>query len=148
MTVHISRGCGSPDWLKIKVAQSGDFDVLGYTPSTVKGMLGALLLGEPRKGGGGGRFKWDFKGKVGSGLTDEERTTLNGQFAAYPPLKNPPIKDVPADAIWKTTGLKCRVRYMEKTHTGQLRSPVFRGFVSGAADPLLPSAHPLFGKRG
>ncbi len=121
-------GVRSPDWLKIKVATSDDFDVLGFTPGTVKGMLGALLIGQRRSAGSA----WDFKGKVGSGFTDQERVEVLKALEAMPPLPRPPKKDAPTDAQWRATGLRCRVRYFEKTHTGMLRGPVFKGFVDAA----------------
>jgi hypothetical protein len=41
-------------------------------------------------------------------------------------LPDPP-KDGPPDAQWRSTGLRCRVRFFEETEDGKLRGPVFEG---------------------
>lgn len=115
-------GTRSPDWVKIKVAQEGDFDVIGYKPSDTGDWVAALALGERR-----GR-KWTFKGNVGTGFTEEQRRELLAFMERADALDDPPERR--NDVEWKATGLRCRVRYFEKTFNGRLRAPVFVGFVS------------------
>lgn len=119
-------GKRSPDWLKIKVAQTADFEIIGYTPmETGAAAIGALIIGEPH-----GR-RWHYKGKVGSGFTDKQREELFAALRDAPALDAPP-PDGPAEGVWRRTGLRCRVRFFEKTGIGMLRAPVFKGLVDSA----------------
>lgn len=113
-------GKRSEDWLKIKVAQTGEFDVIGFTQREGEDVVSALLLGERA-----GR-RLVYKGKVGSGFTEKLRAELYGELAGVASLDRAP-SDGPADAQWRDAGWRCRVRYFEKTATGKLRSPVLLG---------------------
>jgi ATP-dependent DNA ligase len=112
-------GKRSPAWLKIKVAQTGEFDVLGYVRREGEEAVSALIVGEHD----GGRCV--YKAKVGS-FSEEERRELFAQLRALPPLKKTP-SDGPKDAQWRLTKWRCRVRYFEKTGNGKLRGPVWLG---------------------
>ena len=115
-------GKRSPHWLKIKVAQTGEFEILGYVQREKEPVVSALIVGE--KAGS----RWVFKAKVGSGFNESMRSEWFSLLCDAPLLKNPP-KDGPREAVWRTPGLRCYVRFFEKTPTGKLRAPVFKGLV-------------------
>lgn len=115
-------GKRSPHWLKIKVAAVGEFDILGFVPRDDEPMVSALVVGERH------HRRWQFKAKVGSGFTEPQRAAWHAALQSLPALANPP-RDGPREAQWRETGLRCRVRYFEKTPTGKLRAPVFVGMV-------------------
>lgn len=118
-----SPGKRSPAWLKIKVAQTGRFQIIGYTPhESNAAAIGALIIGEPS-----GR-RWHYKGKVGSGFTELEREQFKQLLDAAPPLDHPPSNG-PKDGVWRRAGYHCLVRFFEKTGVGMLRAPVFKGLV-------------------
>lgn len=120
-------GKRSPHWLKIKVAQTAVFEIIGYSPhERDRSAIGALIIGEPS-----GR-KFTYKGKVGTGFTDKQRRELYQVLEAAPPLGHVP-KDGPRDGIWRRPGLHCLVRYFEKTGIGMLRAPSFKGLVRGGS---------------
>ncbi|MCA9243851.1 MAG: hypothetical protein KDA32_07865 [Phycisphaerales bacterium] len=117
-------GKRSANWVKIKVAHEEEFDIIGFTQRAGAAVASALVLGRQRDG------HWVCYGKVGSGFTEAQRAAFYEQLADAPPLTNPP-KDAncPPDAIWRLTGLRCRVQFFEELDTGALRAPVFRGLV-------------------
>jgi len=65
-----------------------------------------------------------YCGRVGTGFTEARRRELYQQIIATPRL-NSRIKDVPREAVLHDTGLKCRVRFSDRTEDGCLRFPVF-----------------------
>lgn len=124
-------GRRSTHWNKIKVAQTAVFEVIGFTPrEDGRPFVSALIIGE-RSGS-----RWVYKGKVGSGFNEEDRAALFAALSSAPLLEKPP-RDGPADAVWRMPGLRCAVRFFEKTAIGMLRAPVFKGFVGEGqnADP-------------
>lgn len=104
-------------WKKIKVAGIGVFDILGYIQRKGQPFVSSLLLGEYSPKG------WRYLGKVGSGLSEDTRHALFMLFKKAPPLPSPP-EEAAGKGILVTSGLKARVRYMEKTAAGHLRAPV------------------------
>lgn len=118
-------GKRSPHWLKIKVAQTGVFEIVGFTPHETAGdMIGALIIAE-RVG-----RRWAYKGKVGSGFTELERREFHTRLSAATPM--PPLKDGPKDGVWREAKLRCVVRFFEKTGIGMLRAPVYKGIEANA----------------
>jgi ATP-dependent DNA ligase len=113
-------GKRSKDWLKVKVAQMASYAILGFVPMEETEKMGALIIGEQR-----GR-SWVYKGKVGTGFSDRERQEFYKHLVKGAPLPKPP-GDSPEHAIWRSTGMQCKVRFPEKTGTGKLRTPVFVG---------------------
>ncbi len=112
----------SSDWLKIKVARTIHLDIIGYVPRTPTGPVSAILVAS-REGD-----DLVLLGKVGSGFNEEGRQALFEALSAAPPLVDPPAGG-PGDAVWCACGLRCAVRYLERTAAGQLRAPVFVGIV-------------------
>ena len=112
------------DWLKIKAAQIGTFDILGYVQRENEPVVSALLLAMWY------RNRWLYKGKVGSGFTEAQRAEFFERLSKAPPLDDPP-KDGPTGAVWRATGLRCTVRFFEKSVHGKLRSPIFESVQEG-----------------
>jgi len=114
-------GKRSSDWLKIKVAHTTDFEVIGCVPMRGEKAVRALLLGEKHQG------RLVYKGKVGSGLTRRQRQDFLAELAKAPKLQEP--VDCPSGSICRLPGWRCRVRYFGLTEMGHLRSPTFEGLV-------------------
>lgn len=115
-------GRRTSDWLKIKPALTGQFQIIGLMPDDKRGRISALLLGEQVHG------RLAYRGKVGSGFSESSRRELYKQLTELPQRRDPPPGG-PAHAQWKTTNMRCVVRYFERTEDGKLRAPVFRGIV-------------------
>ena len=114
-------GKRSSDWLKIKVAQTAEFEVIGCVPMRGEKAIKVLLLGERD------RSRLVYKGKVGSGLTRKQREDLLAELMKAPKLQEP--LDCPSGSICRLPGWRCRVRYFGLTEMGHLRTPTFEGLV-------------------
>jgi len=120
-------GRRSPDWRKIKLTNSQDCVILGWTPGQGgrSGTFGALLVGAYDDG----QLLWI--GQVGTGFT---RATLDRVLEALAPLKRPtpPIDDPELAKVRGATfvepELVCEVEYLEITKsTKKMRAPSFKG---------------------
>ncbi|HKQ38761.1 MAG TPA: hypothetical protein VJ063_11835 [Verrucomicrobiae bacterium] len=111
-------GVRSTSWLKLKVCQTGDFEWIGYIQREGEYTVSALLLAE-RIGD-----ELLYCGRVGTGFTEATRRELYQTIIKTPRLPGR-VKDVPREAVLHDTGLKCRVRFFERTEDGCLRGPVF-----------------------
>ena len=115
-------GQRSTSWLKVKIAHAADFEIVGYVQREGEKTVSALLICERKEG------RLIFRGKVGSGFTEEQRRQFFAHLVDAPLLSKPP-KDGPKDAVWRSSSLRCRVRFFEETVEGHLRSPVYAGMV-------------------
>ncbi|MEP6908822.1 MAG: DNA ligase D [Actinomycetota bacterium] len=122
-------GRRSRDWLKIKGHGRQEFVIVGYTKGQGRrsGSLGALVLGT-YKGG-----ELVYAGNVGTGFNDAEIDRLLGKLK---PLerKDSPFAEVPkmpkvrkGDVTWVESKLVAEVEFVEWTHDGRLRAPVYKG---------------------
>jgi bifunctional non-homologous end joining protein LigD len=120
-------GRRSPDWRKIKLTNTQDCVILGWTPGQGgrAGTFGALLVGAYVDG----KLLW--VGQVGTGFTN---TTLDRLMSALQPLvrKAPPGDDRELAAVKGATfvepQLVCEVEYLEITRsTNKMRAPSFKG---------------------
>jgi bifunctional non-homologous end joining protein LigD len=99
-------GRRSPSWVKLKATRSVTVLVTGATPGKgSRGPVGALLMA-----------LWDPRtktmvpvGRVGSGMTDADLGIAFSRLESGVPLL-------------------AEVEYLERSATGQLRMPIFRGF--------------------
>jgi len=114
-------GKRSSDWLKIKVAHTADFVVIGCVPMRGEKAVSVLLLGEKHQG------RLVYKGKVGSGLTRKQREDLLAELMKAPKLQEP--VDCPSGSICRLPGWRCRVRYFGLTELGHLRTPTFESLI-------------------
>jgi bifunctional non-homologous end joining protein LigD len=120
-------GRRGPDWRKIKLMNTQDCVVLGWTPGKGgrAGSFGALLVGAIVDG----ELRW--VGQVGSGFTER---MLEDLMAQLEPLvrPEPPIEDAGLAAVKGASfvhpELVCEVQYLEMTKsTRKMRAPSFRG---------------------
>jgi bifunctional non-homologous end joining protein LigD len=118
-----------PDWRKVKVRQSQEVVVVGYTKGQGRRSsgFGALVVAVHEAGG----LRW--AGNVGTGYSDAEIARL---LKLFKPLKRPdsPLAEVPkmprvrrSDIVWLEPKLVAQVEFVEWTHEGHLRAPVYLG---------------------
>lgn len=111
-------GKRTKDWIKIKNYCDDDFIVCGYifkSNSMVSLVLG-LYDGEDII----------YKGHVTLGVSGKSLEKI----IAIPKIKHSLFRSLPANneqAIWIKPLLVCTVKYMEKTASGSMRQPVFKG---------------------
>jgi bifunctional non-homologous end joining protein LigD len=115
-------GLRSPDWLKVKRDETGDYVIGGWRPGERR--LGALLVGSPGTGGG-----LVYRGRVGGGISGASERSL---LAALEPLRtdrSPFAGELPREdakgATWVRPELVVEVRYGQQTPDGRLRFPRF-----------------------
>ncbi len=137
-------GRRSPDWRKIKLTNTQDCVVLGWTPGQGgrAGTFGALLVGAYEDG----KLLWI--GQVGTGFTQQ---TLERLMAALEPLvRKTPAGDDPElrtvkGATFVEPQLVAEVEYLEITKsTHKMRAPSFKGL----RDDKLPEDCVLERPRG
>ena len=123
------EGKRTRDWLKIKTRGRQEFVVCGWTRGQGRreGRFGSLVLGAHRDGA----LQW--VGNVGTGFAEQQ---IDDLLARLEPLrrKESPFGDVPkmpkvrkGDVTWVEPKLVCEVSFVEWTHDGHLRAPVFQG---------------------
>ncbi|HSD48505.1 MAG TPA: non-homologous end-joining DNA ligase [Actinomycetota bacterium] len=118
-------GRRSPDWRKIKLTNTQDCVILGWTPGQGgrAGSFGALLVGAYDDG----ELLW--VGQVGTGFTGPMLDRL--MDALRPLVRSTPV--VPElrgakGATFVEPSLVCEVEYLEMTKsTGKMRAPSFKG---------------------
>jgi bifunctional non-homologous end joining protein LigD len=128
-------GKRSPDWLKVKTREDGEFLIAGWTPGLgSREQLGSLVLAEQ----GGDGLRW--VGNVGSGLDERmigrllrELGRLESSAPTITPV--PKMPKTPARLVrWVEPRLRCKVYFAERTRDGRLRAPVFAGLIDGDAE--------------
>jgi bifunctional non-homologous end joining protein LigD len=114
-------GVRSPDWVKVKLEQTGDFVVGGWRPGARR--LGALLVGTPVAGG------LAFRGRVGGGISAAAERALLATLAPLaadrPPFVEPLAREDAREARWVRPEVVVEVRYGQRTPDGRLRFPRF-----------------------
>jgi bifunctional non-homologous end joining protein LigD len=116
-------------WLKAKCAISETFIVIGFTEDKTTRRIKGLLLGRAGEGG-----TLTYAGAVENGIgsaVDELERRLRPLTIAKS------VVPVPTDARrarWTRPGVLVEVTYPNKTATGRIRHPSFKGF----RDDLLP----------
>jgi bifunctional non-homologous end joining protein LigD len=119
-------GRRSPDWQKLKLRQTQDVIIAGYTRGQGRRAgFGALVVGVQEAGG----LRW--AGNVGTGFSDREIERLRGLLR---PFERPdsPFIEVPkmprvrkSDITWVEPALVAEVEFAEWTHEGRLRAPSY-----------------------
>lgn len=140
-------GRRSPEWQKLKLRQTQDVVVAGYTRGQGRRAgFGALVVGV----WDGGVLRW--AGNVGTGFSDGEIDRLrrllapleraDSPFAVVP--KMPRVRA--ADIVWVEPRYVAEVEFAEWTHEGRLRAPSYLrlredvavGDVTREREPLPP----------
>jgi bifunctional non-homologous end joining protein LigD len=116
-------GTRSPDWIKVKFDQTGDYVVGGWRSGARR--LGGLLVGVP---GPDGRLL--FRGRVGGGIGAAAEADLLSLLAPLAAPVSPFVAGaVPREdargAHWVRPELVVEVRYGNRTPDGRLRFPRF-----------------------
>jgi bifunctional non-homologous end joining protein LigD len=120
-------GRRSPDWQKLKLRQTQEVVVAGYTRGQGRRTagFGALVVGVQEAG----ELRW--AGNVGTGFSDSEIGRLLGLLR---PLErpDPPFAEAPkmprvrkSDVVWVDPVLVAEVEFAEWTHEGRLRAPSY-----------------------
>jgi bifunctional non-homologous end joining protein LigD len=122
-------GRRSADWHKVKVRQSQEVVIAGYTKGQGRRAtgFGSLVVGVYEAGG----LRW--AGNVGTGFNESEITRLLGLLK---PLvrEDSPFAETPkmprvrrSDVVWVEPRLVAQVEFAEWTREGRLRAPVYLG---------------------
>ena len=116
-------GKRSDSWYKIKIRQTAESYIIGYTKG--KGSrgehFGALHLGDIIKG------EIVYRGKVGSGFDTKNIQQVYELLKKLKVIKKP-IKEKVLDesqTIWLEPKLICEIQYASITRDGAFREPVF-----------------------
>lgn len=116
-------GKRTEDWLKIKCYLRQEFVIGGYTVTDKNKYVSAILLGYYNKN------KLIYVGKVGTGLTEQQKVSLSKQFKK---LKvndcqfNKEFKNE-TECNWLKPELVAEIQYVELTKDNILRQPSFIG---------------------
>lgn len=114
----------SSSWQKLKILNTEDFIICGYTkPRGQRLGFGSLILGEKKYD------KLKYVGLVGTGIDNKialELKPILDKLKTDEPVfeKVPPTTKVDQ---WIKPELSCQVRYVERTDEGLLRQAVFEG---------------------
>ena len=130
-------GRRTPDWQKLKLRQTQEVVIAGYTRGQGRrtGGFGALVAGVQEAG----VLRW--AGNVGTGFSDDEIKRLRKLLA---PLERPdsPFAEVPkmprvrrSDVTWVEPVLVAEVEFVEWTHEGRLRAPSYVALREDRAAP-------------
>lgn len=110
-------------WLKIKVRNTTDSLVIGYTKG--KGdrepYFGALHLGAIENG------RLAYKGKVGAGFDQRTLAEIYDELKTHKLIKRP-VKEKPLDdasSVWIDPFIVCEIAYSSITDNNTYREPVF-----------------------
>lgn len=128
ITRKYSPGKRMDHWVKVKVRNEADVEVVGFTygKGSLQNSLGALHLIENVGG------EYIYRGKVGTGFTDAARKKISKSLSQEEHLSQA-TKDmpVPADnqAVWLKYPKGARVRYASVNPGGVFREPVFISFI-------------------
>jgi DNA ligase D-like protein (predicted ligase)/DNA ligase D-like protein (predicted polymerase)/DNA ligase D-like protein (predicted 3'-phosphoesterase) len=132
-------GKRTDSWLKVKVRQTTECIIIGYTrgKGDRESRFGALHLAQVQ----GDDLK--YVGKVGTGFDDHLLGTIFAELEKLTIIKRP-VKEKPLDdtqSVWVEPKLICEVGFASLTQDGMLREPVFirlRPDLSGRVSPANP----------
>lgn len=112
-------GKRTKEWIKIKNLIDEDFLVLGYIEedNSVKD----IVIGREIKG------EIQYAGTIYIGVSSKDQKSLLEYAKNHIDDAENVYKKEKPNAIWIKPKLVCNVQYMEKTATGSMRQPIFRG---------------------
>jgi len=116
-------GKRNESWLKIKIRQTLECAIIGYTrgQGDRETSFGALHLAQATDN------ELKYLGKVGSGFDDDSLKAVSAELQKLKPIKRP-IKEKPLDdarSVWVEPKLMCEVEFASLTPDGMLREAVF-----------------------
>jgi bifunctional non-homologous end joining protein LigD len=123
------EGKRTRDWLKIKTHGEQEFVIVGYTKGEGRrsSRFGSLVLATYE----GDELRW--VGNVGTGFNERTLEELLGKLEQLR-RETSPLAVVPkmpkvrkADVVWVEPSLVAQVKFIEWTHDGHLRAPVYLG---------------------
>jgi bifunctional non-homologous end joining protein LigD len=114
-------GVRSSAWLKFKQRQSIPCVILGYEPSTSRGIKSLIIAADVD-----GELR--FAGQVGSGLGGMVASRLLRLFKSIP-VDRPFVPAQVPHAKWVRPDIMCKISFAEWTNDGRLRQPVFEGVI-------------------
>ncbi|MBO0984741.1 ATP-dependent DNA ligase [Rathayibacter sp. SD072] len=120
-------GARSGDWIKLTHHRVQEVVIVGWRPGEggLQGSVGSLLTAIPAEDG-----RLAYSGRVGTGFSDRERRGLVARLGEHE-TDEPAVSVPPLDARgvhWVEPVLVGEVRYRERTSSGTLRQPVWRGW--------------------
>lgn len=110
-------GKRTKSWIKCKNLKDEDFVICGYIRKP--GGVVSLVLGQYFEG------MMTYQGHATLGVSSDTVRLVD----ALPHVEAPPFPILPGNeaAVWVEPELVCTVRYMERTASGAMRQPVFKG---------------------
>jgi bifunctional non-homologous end joining protein LigD len=115
-------GLRSPDWVKVKSEQTGEFVVGGWRPGART--IGGLLVGVPAPGGG-----LLFRGRVGGGISAAAEKELAAVLRPLVVDTSPFAEVIPREdartAVWVRPEVVVELKFSERTRDNRLRFPRF-----------------------
>ena len=110
-------------WIKVKQCHHMLCAIIGFVQKDQEKDFRTLLIATEQDG------QAVYIGRVASGVDDAMRAKLNSLL--WPLLRETPIVPCRERARWVEPDIYCKVRYLEKTSGGQLRSPVIEEVCDG-----------------
>jgi bifunctional non-homologous end joining protein LigD len=115
-------GLRSPDWVKVKLEQTGEFVVGGWRPGART--IGGLLVGVPGPDGG-----LLFRGRVGGGISAAAEKELHAVLRPLVVDSSPFAEVIPREdsrtAMWVRPEVVVELKFSERTRDRRLRFPRF-----------------------
>ena len=102
------------DWIKIKNFEDEDFIICGYIEKEAN--VTSLVIAQYNN------EKLEYKGHVTLGVSNDALKVIKSQKKL-----DYNLFETGYDVNWIEPKLECTVKYMEKTKTGGMRQPVFKG---------------------
>ena len=116
-------GRRSKDWTKVKVRNQDDAYIIGYTEGRGdrSGLFGSLHLAKKDPDG------WVYKGRVGTGFSQDRLRAVYKQLAALPASPKLILDSVEEEhkTTWIAPLYIATIKYASETPNGHYREPVF-----------------------
>lgn len=108
-------GKRTKDWIKIKNFEDDDFVICGYIEK--ESNITSIVIGKYNE-----QNELVYKGHVTLGVSNQALNIIKAQKTL-----DTPLFDAKDNTVWIEPKLVCVVKYMQKTESGGIRQPVFKG---------------------